>query len=277
MGGMGGKMKTKLKITFQCLPLAVLIFASACTTVYTAHGAYHRVRAGDTLATIAKKYRVGVQDFAEINNIEQKEDMKVGRSVYIPGVTPSGFAAILKKEGIVVRKRGDRAVAEVAAKESSDSPVQFDRNSFIWPVEGEVSSLFGMRHGRRHDGLDIRAKAGTPVEAAGDGEVVYSKRMRGYGNLVLVRHKGDYFTVYGHNSVNLVKTGAKVKKGQVIAKVGRTGRATGTHLHFEVREGAKARNPLFFLPKNRIAEKAKQKGDTDYAGGPDSETEGENP
>src|SRR3990167_2019599 len=127
---MGGKMKRKLKIAIRCLSLVVPLMANACTTVYTAHGAYYRVRSGDTLATIAKKYRVGVQDLAEINNIEQKEDLKVGRSVYIPGVTPSGFAAILKKEGIVVRKRGDRAVAEVAAKESSDPPVQFDRNSF---------------------------------------------------------------------------------------------------------------------------------------------------
>lgn len=120
---------------------------------------------------------------------------------------------------------------------------------FIWPLDnGIYMSGFGIRRGRRHDGIDIAAKGGTPIKAAADGEVVFSKRMRGYGRLVLIKHKGNYFTAYAHNRSNLVKKGKKVKRGQVIAKVGRSGRATGNHLHFEIRKGQKAMDPLRYLP-----------------------------
>lgn len=259
-----------IKKIIRCLPLVVLLFANACTAVYTARGAYYRVRPGDTLEKIAQRCRVDVQDLAEMNNIEHSRELKAGSSVYISGMTPSGFAAILKKEGIVIgRSRRETKQASLIPSGTSESPVKIDRDRFRWPIQGEISSLYGIRHGRRHDGIDIRAKAGTPVGVAEDGEVVFSKRMKGYGNLILVRHKEDFFTVYAHNSVNLVKVGSKVKKGQVIAKVGRTGRTTGPHLHFEVREGAKARNPLFFLPQTAFAKKARDKGGTNDAGGPD--------
>lgn len=298
------------RFRFLGIPLLTLFLAlalGACTHVYTAHGAYYRVRQGDTLESIAKRYKTEAQDLAEVNNVESSDELKPGRSLYIPGVTPSKFAAILKKQGITVAKKetkkeqkkeskkakkGKQEGPEAAvAEEEQASSVKTERGKFAWPVEGEISSLFGMRHGRRHDGLDISAKIGTPVYAAADGEVVYAKKMRGYGNLVLLKHADDFFTVYAHNSVNLVKLGAKVRKGQLVSRIGRTGRATGPHLHFEVREGAKARNPLFFLPKTLYAEKAKQgKGITnagiedgeeggghDVEGGPDGEAEAENP
>jgi len=120
---------------------------------------------------------------------------------------------------------------------------------FIWPLEKCVyMSGYGIRRGRRHDGIDLAAKGGTPIKAAADGEVVFSKRMRGYGRLVLLKHKGNFFTAYAHNRSNLVKKGKKVRQGQVIAKVGRSGRATGNHLHFEIRKGQKAVDPLRYLP-----------------------------
>jgi murein DD-endopeptidase MepM/ murein hydrolase activator NlpD len=283
---------------FQYPILALLMLgalSTGCAHIYTAHGAYYRVRKGDSIESIAKRYRTTVQDLAEVNNIENPEEVKPGTSLYIPGVTPSKFAALLKKEGIesksVARKekkskRKEKSGPEIPETQEAggndeegeevadaDSPIKLERGRFVWPIDGEVSSLYGMRRGRRHDGLDIRAKTGTPVYAAAAGEVVYAKRMRGYGNLVLLKHEDDFFTVYAHNSVNLVKAGMKVKKGQMISRVGRTGRATGPHLHFEVREGPKARNPLFFLPKTMYAEKAKAKG-ADY-GGPEGEDDGE--
>jgi cytochrome c-type biogenesis protein CcmE len=120
---------------------------------------------------------------------------------------------------------------------------------FIWPLDnGTYMSGFGVRHGRRHDGIDLAAKSGTPIKAAADGEVVFSKRMRGYGRLILIKHKDNFFTAYAHNRENLVNKGKKVKQGQVIAKVGRSGRATGNHVHFEVRKGQQAVDPLNFLP-----------------------------
>ena len=127
-----------------------------------------------------------------------------------------------------------------------------------------MTSTFGVRRGRRHDGIDISAKRGTPVQAAANGKVIFSSRLRGYGNLILVKHKDDFFTAYAHNARNLKKKGQTVKKGDVIARVGSTGRASGPHLHFEVRKGNVARNPTFFLPKQGTVV-AKKEGGT---GGP---------
>jgi len=120
--------------------------------------------------------------------------------------------------------------------------------TFEWPVEGIFMSKFGPRRGRHHDGIDVSAPAGTPIKAAADGKVIFSGRFCGYGNLILLRHDNDYFTAYAHNRANLVDEGKRVAQGEVIAEVGRTGRTTGNHLHFEVRRGQKAMDPLSFLP-----------------------------
>ena len=129
------------------------------------------------------------------------------------------------------------------------NPSAADKKAFIWPVDkGIVMSGFGIRRGRRHDGIDVSAKGGTPVLASADGKIVFNGRMRGYGNLIVMKHDNDYFTAYAHNSSNLAKKGATVKQGEKIALVGRTGRATGNHVHFEIRKGQKAMNPMNFMP-----------------------------
>ena len=120
---------------------------------------------------------------------------------------------------------------------------------FIWPVEGEVLSFFGERSGRVHQGVDISAKKGTKIYAAMAGKVIYSDNELGrYGNMIIIEHKNGYSTVYAHNAKNLVKKGKRVTRGQVIALVGQTGNATGTHLHFEIRKGKETVNPLLYLP-----------------------------
>ena len=119
----------------------------------------------------------------------------------------------------------------------------------MWPVKGEVLSLFGVRNGKKHDGIDIAAPTGSSVLAAADGEVIYSDDgVRGYGNMVMLQHKDGFITIYAHNRENLVKGGEMVEKGSVIARLGNTGNSSGPHLHFEVRKDKKPRNPLFFLP-----------------------------
>jgi murein DD-endopeptidase MepM/ murein hydrolase activator NlpD len=99
-----------------------------------------------------------------------------------------------------------------------------------------------------HDGVDIAAPVGTPVHAAAAGRVIYAGRVRGYGNIVIVQHADHYATVYGHNSINEVRAGQSIARGQVISKVGTTGRTTGPNLHFEVRRYNVAHNPLAYLP-----------------------------
>src|SRR5690606_32827006 len=109
---------------------------------------------------------------------------------------------------------------------------------FLWPVPHfyKVSSQFGPRGRRHHDGIDIPAPSGTPVVAVDHGVVVYSGNgIRGYGNMVVLNHGENVFTVYAHHKKNLVKKGERVKRGQTIAQVGNTGRSTGPHLHFEIR------------------------------------------
>lgn len=119
---------------------------------------------------------------------------------------------------------------------------------FSWPVDGPVSSQYGRRGRRHHDGIDISAPVGTPVRAAADGVVVYVGSLRGYGRMIILRHVRGYFTAYAHNARHYVAHGDQVRRGEVIATVGRTGRTTGPNLHFEVRRNAVAYNPLSFLP-----------------------------
>ncbi|MBQ3114589.1 MAG: peptidoglycan DD-metalloendopeptidase family protein [Clostridia bacterium] len=122
--------------------------------------------------------------------------------------------------------------------------------SFIRPTYGSLSSRYGTRWNRQHQGIDISASAGTNIVAADDGVVEFSGWEGGYGNLVKLSHGNGYTTYYGHCSKLLVKKGQIVEKGQVIAKVGSTGRSTGPHLHFEVRLNNIPQNPLEFISSN---------------------------
>jgi murein DD-endopeptidase MepM/ murein hydrolase activator NlpD len=115
-------------------------------------------------------------------------------------------------------------------------------------VPRTIGSPFGARDGRAHEGVDLPAPTGTPVIAAADGEVVYvGDGIRGYGNLVVLQHPGDLLTVYAHNSAVYVTQGQSVRAGDRVAAVGQTGRASGPHLHFEVRQGQIPRDPMSYL------------------------------
>jgi lipoprotein NlpD len=113
-----------------------------------------------------------------------------------------------------------------------------------------VTSFFGKRGRRAHEGIDLRAPDGTPVFAAKEGLVLYADTaIRGYGKLVVIRHEGKAATIYAHNSKLLVKRGQRIKQGQQIAFSGSTGHVTGPHLHFEIRQGLNAQNPIKYLPR----------------------------
>ncbi len=231
---MAGNAKNIIK--FALLTLCIF-FAAACATSFDAKGRYHVVQSGESIWKIARAYRVSVQDLAELNNISDGAKMTAGTKLYLPDRPKrSSFKKLPKKE---------------REKAMYDSPIEYDRSKFIWPVNGTVTSQFGIRNGRRHDGIDISAPSGTPIYAANGGKVVFSSRMSGYGNTVILRHEDKFFSIYSHNSKNLAKKGKSVKKGELIAYIGSTGRSTGPHLHFEIRHGQKARNPLFFLPVSK--------------------------
>ncbi|MCA9670906.1 MAG: M23 family metallopeptidase, partial [Myxococcales bacterium] len=128
------------------------------------------------------------------------------------------------------------------------APASGGSGGMLWPVAGgTLSSRFGPRGGRPHEGIDIAAPAGSAVRAAAAGVVIYAGAgIRGYGNLVIVRHR-RLVTVYAHNRKNLVRRGTRVARGDVVAEVGSSGRATGNHLHFEVRVGETPRDPLRYV------------------------------
>lgn len=196
-------------------------------------GKYYVVQSGDTIWKIARKWRVPVQEIAEWNNIQDTDKIFPGRKIYLPGA---------RKE----RRAGNNRARAAAG----DEPIRLYHGRFQWPVRGPIHGGFGVRGERRHDGIDIGAPSGTPIHAAADGIVAYNNTLAGYGHLLILRHPDQLYTAYAHNARNAVKVGESVKQGQVIAYVGATGRATGPHLHFEVRHGQQARNPLFFLPVN---------------------------
>ncbi len=136
--------------------------------------------------------------------------------------------------------------APVKSKKSASSSSQF-----IWPLDKfQISSFYGWRSSRRmHYGIDLRAPGGTPIKASRAGKVIYAGWMRGYGRTLIIRHNRQWTTLYGHLKTYRVRKGRRVKAGQIIAGVGRSGRATGNHLHFEIRRGSDAVDPLSLLPK----------------------------
>jgi murein DD-endopeptidase MepM/ murein hydrolase activator NlpD len=141
------------------------------------------------------------------------------------------------------RKSAQHEEKEIDATEYTES---LNQAGLIWPLRNvTVTSRFGKRQGEVHEGIDLKAAPGTPVYAAQSGWVVYAgSQIRGYGGLVVLRHGKRISTVYAHNSKLLVKEGQSVKQGQLIAYSGNTGRSTGPHLHFEVRVGLDAIDPL---------------------------------
>jgi len=202
------------------------------------------VQYGDTLYSIGRKLGVDFHHLASMNGIRKPYTIFVGQRLYTNG----SVAKKHKKKAIKTASKTSKPKVKVTHK--TYPKASHSRIKLQWPVKGRLSSKFGPRKNRMHDGIDIAAIAGTHVFAAAAGKVVYAdSRLSGYGNLIIIRHSSDMFTAYAHNKKNLVVSGQEVKAGQHIANVGSTGRATGAHLHFEVRRGETAVDPLAYLPR----------------------------
>lgn len=195
----------------------------------------HVVRPGENLYRIGLHYGVSVDAIARANGIRDERRLVVGTRLVIPRPKRDAIAQPLTSPSQL------RTNAQLDA---------FQRGSlrFEWPVRGTITSRFGWRRSRMHEGVDIAARSGTPVRAAEAGRVIYASRLGGYGKVVVVRHAGSYETVYAHNRRFRVRKGEQVKKGEVLAEVGETGNASAPHLHFEVRRDDAPKDPLLFLP-----------------------------
>jgi murein DD-endopeptidase MepM/ murein hydrolase activator NlpD len=224
----------------------------------------HVVKPGESLWSIGNKYDVSHKTIADFNDIDNARSLKPGKILKIPRnlVENSRFAKSSKSKGKIEGAKSESSTGTRVASLShrlptsgrgaqSAPPPRRGGNPnaiLIWPTQGVLYSSFGARAGRMHSGLDISAPIGAKIVAAGNGEVIYAGRQGGYGNIIIIKHSAELVTVYAHNQENLVREGQNIRKGQEIGRVGQTGRATGPHVHFEVRIDTKPVNPLKFLP-----------------------------
>ena len=212
----------------------------------------HTVRSGESLSRVAARYHVARAAVIGANDLANPSTLRIGQILTVPGCHPpsetgptAARAAELAADGVVVKRVGPRRVLTELVLTAPD--FQEQRIPLVWPVEGPVISTFGQRARGWHAGIDISAEIGSHVYAAAPGTVVYSGWIRAYGQVVKIEHSNGFITLYAHNLQNMVEAGDEVEFGQVIATVGRSGHATGPHLHFEVRRDGRAYNPLHLL------------------------------
>lgn len=219
----------------------------------------HVVRSGDSISRIAAHYSVTRKSLIDANKLARPEQLRIGQRLVVPGarVAPGGgtvqlIDAVLDNGDALFVRAGPR---RVPTRFYMPFP-EFDSHAldFAWPVDGRVISPFGKRRGGWHAGMDIRAEMGTPILAAAPGVVISSGQERAYGRIIRIEHDNGFVTVYAHNLENLVEVGDHVTGGTIIATVGRTGRTSTPHLHFEVRHEGMVYNPLHLLPAREVIE-----------------------
>lgn len=257
---MGGQeMKPSLFVA------AVILFQALTGCATNRDEVYYKVKVmpGETLISIATRYGTSWYAIARDNSIRDYRQVKVGDLLYVkPG--PGGFLAVGDhgNGGFVGSltyeewRNGRESAAAKQHETGSTEHAHRPRGGFLfgaedgklkWPVSGgDVSSNYGPRWGRFHHGIDIRAPGGTPIHAAHDGKVTYSGWRGGYGRMIVVEDdSGDFLTYYAHCQSLDVESGDRVRRGQKIGNVGSSGKATGSHLHFEYRlSSGRSLNPM---------------------------------
>lgn len=223
----------------------------------------HIVQKGDTIYSISRRYNVDMSVLTRTNNLYAPYSIYLGQILKLPGsvVEPTEHWISLKKQPTQTAVRNTAKSAPKQTKTGRKStrkaavrlPTPPDRAKakFAWPVNGTVMNKFGSAGGGRHnDGINIKVAEGTFVRAAENGVVAYAgNELKGFGNLLLVKHADGWITAYAHNKEFLVKRGDTVKRGQPMAKAGKTGNAKEPQLHFEIRRGTKAVDPMTYLEK----------------------------
>lgn len=235
----------------------------------------HTVQKGETIYSISRRYSVDMSLLARQNNLAQPYSIFPGQYLKLPGSivepqerwiasqtkAPAKKGASTAKSTSTAKKTTDKKTAttgkggpqkKTATRKSSvrlPDPPSRTKGKFAWPVKGTVMTNFGAAGaGRHNDGINIKVAEGASVLAAENGVVAYAgNELKGFGNLLLVKHADGWMTAYAHNKEFLVKRGDTVKRGQPMAKAGKTGNAKEPQLHFEIRRGTKAVDPMAYL------------------------------
>jgi murein DD-endopeptidase MepM/ murein hydrolase activator NlpD len=248
--------------------------ASKPVATAAAPSTVHIVNRGDTLMSIAHRNHVPVAELAKANNLDTSAKLRLGMKLTVPGAKSAAAAPVVQPAAPVQQlaavapatkplttaapqqsARLAQATTNVEEKPTAEAPVVKPGEAtgalptFRWPVRGKVITSYGAKtNGKANDGINLAVPEGTPVKAAEDGVVAYSgNELKGYGNLVLVRHSNGYVTAYAHASELMVKRGDTIKRGQIIAKSGQSGEVGSPQLHFEIRKGSSPVDPLQFL------------------------------
>jgi murein DD-endopeptidase MepM/ murein hydrolase activator NlpD len=248
--------------------------ASKPVAAVSAPPSVHFVNRGDTLLSIARRNHLPVAELAKANNLATSAKLKLGSRLTVPGgkmaaaapaapvaaaqpiATLPAAAPPARQVATSIQQPSARLAqaAPTAEEKEADAPVKASEATgalptFRWPVRGKVITSYGAKtNGKSNDGINLAVPEGTPVKAAEDGVVAYAgNELKGYGNLVLVRHSNGYVTAYAHASELMVKRGDNIKRGQVIAKSGQSGEVGSPQLHFEIRKGSSPVDPLQFL------------------------------
>ena len=209
---------------------------------------YHKVAEGDTLYDISRQYGMNINNLIAINNLEKPYHIKVGESLKVniadvnDGKSSVAYATNIKKE---VKPQNKKFISH-----NLDEPKIVNKNNrFSWPVRGEIISKFGPKAGGLYnDGINIKAKNGENVKTVEDGVVAYvGNELKGYGNLIIIKHSSGWISAYGHLGTTTVSRGSRVKKGENIATVGTTGNVKSPQLYFGLRKGREAVNPQSYL------------------------------
>lgn len=246
--------------------LLATLAAGVCGCAPT--GVYHVVEPGQTLYRIARTYGIDEVRLATVNGIHDPTRIEAGQRLYIPGamhslkvspvdppkappaptVPPPPSKTAKPKSAAKVAK--PKTAPAKPPSESAEIPGPRPApGTFTWPVRGTIVTEFGAVEGKSSKGIEVAVPHGTPVTAAAAGKVIYSGNgIRGYGNLVILEHADSYFTVYGFNAKNLVTVDSFVGQGDRIALSGAPTGGKSPRLHFEIRKGKTAVNPIFFLP-----------------------------
>ena len=250
----------------------------ASKPVAAAPSSVHIVNRGDTLMSIARRNQVPVAELAKANHLDQSAKLSLGMKLTVPGAKSASVAPAPQPVAAAPAQPVATVAAPATKLASAGGPPQSARlasattniveekpvveavsvkpseatgalPTFRWPVRGKVITSYGAKtNGKSNDGINLAVPEGTPVKAAEDGVVAYSgNELKGYGNLVLVRHSNGYVTAYAHASELLVKRGDTIKRGQIIAKSGQSGEVGSPQLHFEIRKGSSPVDPLQFL------------------------------
>jgi murein DD-endopeptidase MepM/ murein hydrolase activator NlpD len=241
-------------------------------SVAAAAGGVHVVAPGETLSSVAHLYRQPRSAIANANDIAPDAKLAIGQRLTIPAAKSTRLAAGGPAHAQAAAGTATRAAAPshsqppqrvataaagvpLAASEaagakpdaSPDSPSS--AGGFRWPVRGRVIAGFGSEaNGQHNDGINLAVPEGTSIKAAEEGTVAYAgNELKGYGNLILLRHSNGFVTAYAHAAELLVKRGDQVKRGQIIARAGQTGSVTSPQLHFEIRKGATPVDPMHYL------------------------------